>query len=121
MMLSLRVSSSIPTRVYKRSSMYTRAESGHHIDSLIKQNKRLKKALRKKRYSSTVNHNTRRVVLEELTMFMELMDDVIDILSEDIPNETISSEDEHMFDNLDTVLELYEFCGEVPDDTICDF
>ena len=54
-------------------------------------------------------------------MFMELMDDVIDILSEDIPNETLSSEDEHMFDNLDTVLELYEFCGEVPDDTICDF
>lgn len=120
-MLSLRVSSSIPTRVYKRSGMHTRAESGQHVDSLIKQNKRLKRALRKKRHSSMINHNTRRIVLEELTMFMELMDDVIDILSEDIPNETISSDDEHMFDNLDTVLDLYEFCGEVPDDTICDF
>jgi hypothetical protein len=52
---------------------------------------------------------------------MELMDNVIDILSDDIPKETMSSEDERMFNDLGTVLDLYEFCGEIPDDTTCEF
>ena len=48
-MLSFRVPSSIPTRVYKRPGMHTRAESGQRVDRLIKQNKRLKRILRKKK------------------------------------------------------------------------
>ena len=120
-MLSFRVPSSIPTRVYKRPGMHTRAESGQRVDRLIKQNKRLKRILRKKKYSSAVKFDNRRIILEELNTFMELLDNVIDILSDDIPKETMSSEDERMFNDLGTVLDLYEFCGEIPDDTTCEF
>jgi hypothetical protein len=89
------------------------------LDRIIKQNRRLKKAVRRRRSSLTHKMNDKRVIIEELDTFMELMDNVVDVLSGDIEDDVFSSKDQMMFDDLDAVLDMYDFCGEIPDDFEC--
>lgn len=89
------------------------------LDRIIKQNRRLKKAVRRRRSSLVHKVSDKRVIIEELDTFMELMDNVIDVLSDDIEDDVLSSRDQMMFDDLDAVLDMYDFCGEVPDDFEC--
>ena len=71
-----------------------------NLDKVIKSNKRLKAAL----HSKKPQRNTHRVALDELDTFLELVDEVIDIM-----NETKIE-----------IEKLYDFCGEVPfDDDEC--
>ncbi len=63
------------------------------IDRVLKQNKRIKTAIHKRRENATWTSNNRRLVLEELVSFLDLLDDVVDIFD---------GEDFH--------------CGEVPDE-----
>lgn len=69
-----------------------------NVDQLIKQNKRIRACIHKRRTNSSWKDNSRRIILEELISFLDLLDDVVDILDAD-------------------EFEAYDFnCGEVPDD-----
>tara|TARA_B110000503_G_C7092969_1_gene390248 strand:+ start:154 stop:417 length:264 start_codon:yes stop_codon:yes gene_type:complete len=69
-----------------------------NVDHLIKQNKRIRACIHKRRTNSSWKDNSRRIILEELISFLDLLDDVVDILDAD-------------------EFEAYDFnCGEVPDD-----
>ena len=83
----------------KRTRVYPTKKDLNH---LIKENKRLKFAVRKKHASEKWKNNNRRIVLEELVSFLDLMDDVVDILSDD--EHTLSSDDFH--------------CWEIPDELL---
>ena len=74
----------------KRIRKHTKSTS---VDKIIKQNKRIKMVIHKRRDNTNWKRNNRRLVLEELVSFLDILDDVVDIFD---------SED---FD-----------CGEVPDE-----
>lgn len=76
----------------KQSRMYSKNKKTN-VDQLIRKNKRIQASIHKRRDNSVWKDNNRRIVLEELVSFLDLLDDVVDILD---------SED---FD-----------CGEVPDE-----
>lgn len=103
-----------PISVHSRRSVRVRATSESDINKIITQNRRLKSVLRKTRVTSNWRSNNRRIVLEELASFLDVMDDVIDIMSDEPELVTQDSLDEH-----DDIMDLYEFCGEVPDDVGC--
>ena len=74
-----------------------------NLDKVIKNNNRLKSAF----HSKNPQRNTHRVAIDELDTFIELVDDVIDIMTET----KIEIEK--------TREKLYDFCGEVPFDDDC--
>ena len=88
-----------PTRVVTRASS---SIDDYDVDRLIKQNKRLEKAMKKvpmykfEREQQRVNK-----ALVELISFLELM------------------EEDNVEEIPDSILEMYDFCGEVPDDFEC--
>ena len=89
----------IEASTHKRKN--TRAQSSKKdIDRLIKQNKRIKTAIHRRRVNTSWKSNHRRIVLEELVSFLDLMDDIVDILDDDL--------EPYMEDDFN--------CGEVPDD-----
>ena len=77
-----------------------------NLDKVIKSNKRLKSAFRKRK----ANRNTHRVALDELDTFVDLIDDAIDAMN------TTWVEIENTQEKL---YKLYDFCGEVPMDDEC--
>jgi flagellin-specific chaperone FliS len=88
-----------PTRVVTRASS---SIDDYDVDRLIKQNKRLEKAMKKvPRYKFEREQQRVNKALVELISFLELMEE--DTV-EEIP---------------DSILEMYDFCGEVPDDIVC--
>ena len=90
--------------VYTRieaSSRKRKTVQAKDVDMLIKQNKRIKTAIHKRRDNVTWKNNSRRIVLEEIVSFLDLMDGIVDILEEEWQP--------YMEDDFD--------CGEVPDDT----
>ena len=90
----------IEASTHKRKN--TRAQSSKKdIDRLIKQNKRIKTAIHRRRVNTSWKSNHRRIVLEELVSFLDLMDDIVDILDDD---------------DLEPYMEDDFNCGEVPDD-----
>ena len=49
------------------------------VDKIIKQNKRIKTVIHKRRNNTNWKSNNRRLVLEELVSFLDILDDVVDI------------------------------------------
>lgn len=80
----------------------------HHIDKVIKSNKRLKSAF----HTRKVNRNTHRVALDELDTFLELVDEAMDAMTD--TRLELEKTQEKLY-------ELYDFCGEVPLDESCDY
>ena len=91
----------IEASAHKRKNTRTQS-SKKDIDRLIKQNKRIKTAIHRRRVNTSWKSNHRRIVLEELVSFLDLMDDIVDILDDD--------------DELEAYIEHDFNCGEVPDD-----
>jgi hypothetical protein len=88
-----------PTRVVARASS---SIDDYDVDRLVKQNRRLEKAM-KKVPTYKFERDQRRVnkALVELITFLEVME-----------------EDE--YDEIpEALLDMYDFCGEVPDDVEC--
>jgi len=102
----LHMSYAVPMRTRGRSTrVVTRASSSiddYDVDRLVKQNRRLEKAM-KKVPTYKFERDQRRVnkALAELITFLEVME-------EDEYNEIP-----------ETLLDMYDFCGEVPDDIDC--
>jgi hypothetical protein len=90
----------IEASTHKRKNTRTQS-SKKDIDRLIKQNKRIKTAIHRRRVNTSWKSNHRRIVLEELVSFLDLMDDIVDILDDD---------------DLEPYMEDDVNCGEVPDD-----
>ena len=88
-----------PTRVVTRASS---SIDDYDVDRLIKQNKRLEKTM-KKVPTYKFERDQRRVnkALVELITFLEVLEEDDDA---EIP---------------DALLDMYNFCGEVPDDIEC--
>src|SRR5210317_710698 len=84
------------------------ATNKHHIDKVIKNNKRLKSAF----HSRKLNRNAHRVALDELDTFLELVDEAMDAMNE--TRIELEKTQEKLY-------ELYDFCGEVPLDESCDY
>jgi hypothetical protein len=83
---------------HKRKNVRVYSSDKKNVDQLIKQNKRIRACIHKRRTNSSWKDNSRRIILEELISFLDLLDDVVDILDAD-------------------EFEAYDFnCGEVPDD-----
>jgi hypothetical protein len=87
-----------PVTMYMEASANKRKRVRKHsrsvdVDKILKQNKRIKTVIHKRRDNTNWKSNNRRLVLEELASFLDILDDVVDIFD---------SED---FD-----------CGEVPDE-----
>lgn len=87
-----------PVTLYMEASAKKRKRVRKHpkstgVDKILKQNKRIKTVIHKRRDNTNWKSNNRRLVLEELVSFLDILDDVVDIFD---------SED---FD-----------CGEVPDE-----
>ena len=102
----LHMSYAVPMRTRGRSTrVVTRASSSiddYDVDRLVKQNRRLEKAM-KKVPTYKLERDQRRVnkALVELITFLEVME-------EDEYNEIPEA-----------LLDMYDFCGEVPDDVEC--
>ena len=84
------------------------ATNKHHIDKVIKSNKRLKSAF----HSRKLNRHTHRVALDDLATFIELVDEALDAMHDtrielEQPPEKLS--------------ELYDYCGDVHFDDSCDY
>jgi hypothetical protein len=90
----------IEASTHKRKNTRTQS-SKKDIDRLIKQNRRIKTAIHMRRVNTSWKSNHRRIVLEELVSFLDLMDDIVDILDDD---------------DLEPYMEDDFNCGEVPDD-----
>ena len=85
---------------HKRKNVRVYSSDKKNVDQLIKQNKRIRASIHKRRTNSSWKDNSRRIILEELISFLDLLDDVVDILDAD-------------------EFEAYDFnCGEVPDDNV---
>lgn len=88
-----------PTRVVTRASS---SIDDYDVDRLIKQNKRLEKAMKKvPTYKFEREQQRMNKALVELISFLELM------------------EEDNVEEIPDSILEMYNFCGEVPDDFEC--
>lgn len=88
-----------PTRVVTRASS---SIDDYDVDRLIKQNKRLEKAMKKvPSIKAEREHHRVNRALVELISFLELM------------------EEDNVEEIPDSILEMYNFCGEVPDDFEC--
>ena len=79
-----------------------------NLDNVIKSNKRLKSAF----HTQKPKRNTHRVALDELDSFFELVDDAMDAMRE---TKTEIKKTEEKIDK------LYDFCGEVPLDDVCNY
>lgn len=102
----LHMSYAVPMRTRCRPTRaVTRASSSiddYDVDRLIKQNKRLEKAMKKvPTYKFEREQQRMNKALVELISFLELM------------------EEDNVEEIPDSILEMYDFCGEVPDDIVC--
>lgn len=102
----LHTSYAVPMRTRGRSTrVVTRASSSiddYDVDRLVKQNKRLEKAMKKvPTYKFEREHRRVNKALVELITFLEVLEEDDDA---EIP---------------DALLDMYNFCGEVPDDIEC--
>ena len=102
----LHMSYAVPMRTRGRlTRVVTRASSSiddYDVDRLIKQNKRLEKAMKKvPTYKFEREQQRMNKALVELISFLELM------------------EEDNVEEIPDSILEMYDFCGEVPDDIVC--
>ena len=79
-----------------------------NLDRIIKSNKRLKSAF----HSQKLNRHTHRIAMDELDTFLEIMDEAIDAM-EDTRIELENTQEK--------LYKLYDFCGEVPIDSSCDY
>ena len=90
-----------PTRVVTRASS-SKNDYDYDVDRLVKQNRRLEKAMKKTpTYKFEREHHRVNKALVELITFLEVLGEDDDI---EIP---------------DALLDMYKFCGEVPDDIEC--
>lgn len=88
-----------PTRVVTRASS---SIDDYDVDRLVKQNRRLEKAMKKvPTYRFERERHRVNKALVELITFLEVMEEDDDV---EIP---------------ETLLDMYDFCGEVPDDIDC--
>ena len=102
----LHMSYAVPMRTRGRSTrVIPRASSSiddYDVDRLVKQNKRLEKAMKKvPTYKFEREHHRVNKALVELITFLEVLEEDDDA---EIP---------------DALLDMYNFCGEVPDDIEC--